>query len=174
MADSLGAFLVSVGLLVLDDPEGKRQQFKYAGFGMGISVPIPKLLHRKLTLPQITLKGREIAGTGSTTDFPSNGIVYETAACHGNLTPQKLEGGAIYFDGSAGLLYGTDVTVLLCGIKPELLEMAIMIQSFMALAVNAAPAVIVVRGVNEGLQEGLGGGLMPGQIIWKGTYDNDS
>jgi len=166
-----GALLVSGGLIVLDDPEGNRQQFKYAGLGMGLSVPLPKLLHPKLTLPKITFRGQEIAGTGSTTDFPSMGFVYETAACHGGLTPQKLEGGVIYFDGSAALLFGKGVTVLLCGINPELLEMGIMMRPAMMFAINTAPAVIVIRGVSEGLQEGLSAGLMLGQIAWKGVYD---
>ncbi|WP_322045256.1 hypothetical protein [Paraburkholderia sp. J67] len=166
-----GALLMSGGLIVLDDPEGNRQKFKYGGLGMGLSVPLPKLLHRKLTLPKITFRGQEIAGTGSTTDFPSQGVIYETAACHGGLTPRKLDGGVIYFDGSAGLLYGKGVTVMLCGIDPELLEIGIMMRPVMTLAVNTASAVIVFRGVNEGLQEGLSGGLMLGQMQWQGIYE---
>lgn len=172
-SNGFGPFLVSGGLIVLDDPKGDRQKFKYAGLGMGASIPLPKLLHQKLTLPKIAFRGQEIAGTGSTTDFPSKGAVFETAACNGDLTPGKLEGGVIYFDASVGLLYGKGVTVMLCGISPELLEMAIMMQPAMTLAINTAPAVILVRGVSEGLQEGLSVGLTLGQIQWQGPYEDD-
>jgi hypothetical protein len=123
---AFGVLLTSGGLIVLDDPEGNPQKFKYGGLGMGLSVPLPKLLHPKLTLPKITIRGQEIAGTGSTTDFPGKGVVYETVACHGGLTPQKLDGGVIYFDGSAGFLYGKGVTVMLCGINPELLQIGVL------------------------------------------------
>lgn len=170
-----GAFLLSGGMFVLKDLEGKLQSFDYGGFGIGMSYPLPKLLRLpQLTLPTITLRGQEFGATGSIADFPSDGIVYVTDACHGSdLTAQQLEGGVIYFDGGLGWLRGYGGSVLLAGIKKELLEMGIMIPSLMRLAIASAPAVIVMRGQNEGLQQSAGADFMLGQIQWEGIYRDD-
>jgi hypothetical protein len=42
----------------------------------------------------------------------------------------------------------------------------------MSLAINTAPAVIIVRAVNEGLQDGLSAGFMLGQMQWQGIYED--
>lgn len=173
---SIGPLLASGGMFVLEDPEHNLRRFDYAGFGAGTGQPIPKLLRMpKLALPKITLKGQEFGIAGATKDFPTNGVVYITEACHGaDLTPEQLEGGAIYFDLGAGWLRGYSGTLMVAGINPELLQMGIMIQRLIELAISCAPAVILMSGQNEGLQESVSADFMFGQITYKGGVYSDT
>jgi hypothetical protein len=168
----IGPLIVSGGMFVLKDPDGKLQRFNYAGSGLGWSFPLPKLLRTPhLTLPTIMYKGQEIGATGATVDFPGEGIVYITEACHGSdLTPKQIEGGAIYFDAGIGWLRGFSGTIMMAGINPELLEAGVLIQRVMNLAISTAPAVIFMYGQNEGLQQSAGLDGMFGQISYKGLF----
>ena len=161
-------------MFVLRTPEGQLLRFNYGGSGMGWTFPFPKMLRLpQLTLPKIMLSGHEFGAIGSTADFPSNGVVYVTEACHGpDLSAQQIEGGTIYFDGGLGYLRGYGVSVFLAGLNEELMEAGILIPRAMELAIASAPAVIFIKGQNEGLQESVGGGILFGQIAEKGQYDD--
>lgn len=173
-AGGAGSVLISSGMFVLTDPEEHNHKFHYGGAGVGWSYPLSKLPSRPtLALPKLTLHGHEIGATGATADFPSDGIVYVTEACHGaDLTPQALVGGAIYFDGGFGWLRGYSGTLLIVGINPELLEIGVMFPPMLNLALSTATAVIFMKGQNEGLQESIGVDYMLGQVSYQGEYSD--
>lgn len=170
----LGPVLVSGGMFVLRDPENNLQQFNYAGSGLGMSFSLPKMLGRpNLSLPQIMLHGHELGATGATADFPSDGIVYVTEACHGpDLTPNQIEGGAVYFDAGVGWLRGYAGTMLIAGMNTTLLQTAVALPHLMGFALSQATVVVLMKGQNEGLQQSAGVDYMLGQVSYHGHYSD--
>lgn len=168
----LGAFVAAKDMFVLADPKEELQQFNFGGAGIGWSWSLPKMLRKPhLSLPKITLNGHELGVTGSTVDFPSNGVVYVTEACRGpDLTIEQLEGAAVFFDFAVGWLRGRSWTVMIAGINQELIEMGVFLEPVWNMAIATAPAVIFMQGDNEGLQERAGVDGMIGEIQYAGPY----
>jgi hypothetical protein len=168
----LGDYVASKGMFVLKDPKGNLQQFNYGGIGLGISVPIPKLMRKPhLALPNITLRGHELTLSGASVDFPSDGTVFVTEACRGpDVTIGQLEGATIYFDLAVGWLRGHSWTIMIAGINQELLELGVMMRPAWNLAIATAPAVIFMHGDNEGVQQSAGIDGVFGGIQYAGRY----
>jgi hypothetical protein len=168
----LGDYVASKGMFVLKDPKGDLQRFNYGGLGLGLSVPLPKLMRKPhLAMPKIMLRGHELSFTGATADFPSDGTVYVTEACNGpDLTIEQLEGSTIYCDLAIGWLRGYSWTLMIAGINQELLELGIMMQPAWSMAIATAPALIFMRGQNEGVQQSIGVDGVFGEIQYAGPF----
>ncbi|WP_159069081.1 hypothetical protein [Burkholderia metallica] len=170
----LDLFLTSGGVVVLKPPAGPLEQFAYAGTGMGVSVPILKLLRLgKFELPKLNIRGRGVAGAGATKGFDSDGTVYMTEAFRGQeLQLKNFEGGVIYIDWSVGYLAGWSGTFMLAGIDPSLMKLATVPVAgtmFLRRAIMSAPVFIKTQGRMEGLADSFGVGLMFGQMTYQGT-----
>ncbi|WP_157657087.1 hypothetical protein [Burkholderia ubonensis] len=166
--------LASGGVIVLDPPSGQPEQFKYAGVGVGLSLPVLKWLKLgKLELPKLNVRGRSVGGTGATKGFDSGGTVYMTEAFRGQeLQRKNFEGGVIYVDWSVGYLAGWSGTFMLAGIDPRLMTLAMAPFAgglFMRQAIMSAPVFIKTRGRMEGWTDSFGGGFMFGQMTYQGT-----
>lgn len=163
--------MLSRGMFALDDPAGASWQFGYAGSGIGFGFPIAKYF-RKLGLPPVYLNGQQIAGTGSTTDFPSFGGVYATPFTKGrDLTLADFEGGAAYVELGAGMVVGGGAALFFLGINRYVLQAAASFPQFIGKALETSSAVIYTYGVNEGLVDSVSGGLLFGEVTSQGAYD---
>lgn len=149
----VGLVTGSGGLIQLKNPAGMPVKFHYGGAGVGLSAggKLPKIPK----VPKIDLKGK--SGSGSTTDFTSNGAVYITEAFEGDeLDTDDFRGPCIFLDGGAGLIVGYSGTAFLVGIDPIKLALAVANPVAIQLAYASAKAVVCVRGWNTGAQAGGG------------------
>ncbi|WP_233835894.1 hypothetical protein [Paraburkholderia sp. ZP32-5] len=172
-----GAFNSEGGMFALDEPSGKTHQYIYSGFGMGISRGLSSMLRiPRFALPKIIVKNDELSGSGSTTDFTSQGKLYLTDSFKGAdiVSPQSLEGGTIYLEGTVGYLFGGAGSFMLLGINRDLLLMGVVKPDLLGMAIRSAPAALIMEGVNEGLQDTVGFAFMLGQIKYTGLYTDDS
>ncbi|MPW19064.1 hypothetical protein GCT13_19725 [Paraburkholderia sp. CNPSo 3157] len=163
-------------MFALDAPSGQTHQYLYSGFGIGRSGGLSTLLRiPRLALPKVIVKGDELSGSGSTTDFTSMGWLYLTDSFKGAdlANPKSLEGGTIYLEGAAGYLLGGTGSFMLLGINRDLLLMGIVKPEMIGTAIRSAPAALVMGGVNEGLQDTRGFAFMFGQVIYKSLYTQD-
>jgi hypothetical protein len=167
-------FTATDSVLVLDDPSGRAQQFKYTGSGLAAS--ILGLAKFKLELPKLTILDKSFSASGSTKGFDSDGVVYLTEAFHGaDLNIKDIEGGTISFDGSGGYIAGYSGTVMFAGIHMWLMETLIasigsrfVNNMFLQLALSSAPVVILSYGRTEGLIDSIGLDFMYGQMAYQG------
>jgi|GEM_PF-799277 hypothetical protein len=168
-----GSFTVEGGIFALRDLEGVSHQYSFSAFGTSISRSLTGFFHiPKFALPKFIIKRKELGGSGSTADFNSYGKLFLTESFKGaDLTkPQSLEGGVVYFEGAAGYLVGGSASLMILGISRELILLGIGKPDLIGTAIRSAPAVLTMTGVNEGLQNSLGGAFMLGQITYKGLY----
>lgn len=173
----VGALLASGGKFLLTDPTEQDQEFTYAGTGIGSGRTVGFLKIFDIGLPKFLHLPREVAGTGSTLDYTSSGSVYMTSAFRGSeLKRSDFVGGTIYIDAGVGVIAdGYSATIMLLGMNSALMMMGISMPQlpFFKLAINEAPAVLVMRGFNTGLQSGamtqgklqLGAGAGAGILI---------
>lgn len=155
----------SGGKIVMRDPKKQSHGFYYSGFGVTAGFPIPKI-----KLPPLPGVNRNISATGAPDSFESAGIMYMTDSFLGSeLTKSDIQGGAIYFDVSGGLLAAAGMSFMLLGINISLLMPLVLNPGLFAnLASNAiksAPALLVMGGTAEGLIASVvGGGAMIGHL----------
>ena len=147
---------LSGGAIYLDDPTGKVERFFFGGLGAGLSFgfKIPKL-------PKLQLRGRSLAGAGSTKDFPSRGRVWKRSRFNSReLTKADIQGAVVFVEGAIGLGVGASGDAMLFGINPVLLALAIsnpMLQSIlMPQALSTATGAMAFLGLNAGPQAGGG------------------
>lgn len=174
----LGPLLASGGKFILTDPAYQEQAFYYGGCGIGWSKSASLFKMLDLGLPRFFHFPREVTGTGSTLDFTSSGSIYMTSAFHGKeLKRSDMVGASIYIDADVGIVAdGYGATIMLLGMNSALMMMGISMPQmpFFRLAISEAPAVLVMRGFNVGLQSGamahgrlqLGGGAGGGNTGW--------
>ena len=146
----------SGGAIYLDDPAGKVERFFFGGLGAGLSfgLKIPKL-------PKLQLRGKSIAGAGSTKDFTSRGRVWKRTRFHGReLARSDLQGAVVFVEGAIGLGVGASGDAMLFGINPFLLTLAIsnpLLQTvLMPRALDTAAGAMAFIGLNAGPQAGGG------------------
>ena len=167
---SIGMLSASGGMIVLDDPAGTPQRFDFVSYGIGVG----KRIAQKFRLPDISpkmLNGREIAGIGSPTDFDAAGEVYMTPSFHGQeLSVSDLCGATNTIDVTGGFLIARGKMWLYAGIQPALMLAGIVNPAFMGLALNTAKARIEMRGISEGLIDGIAATSSIGVLEHKGRY----
>ncbi|WP_213230201.1 hypothetical protein [Caballeronia sp. NK8] len=160
-------------MIVLTDAAGKTHQFKYGGIGgsTGISRLPSRFRLPDIPIPKFLSKSGTIVGSGATTDFDGGGWVFQTS--DRKLSPEDFEGPTLYFEFSGGVLIAGGVSVLLVGLKEEIVVPFIFNPAlFSNLLFGHASALIVAVGVSEGFIDGIGAGMMFGSISYGGLYDD--
>jgi hypothetical protein len=169
---SIGYLTASRGFIVLDDPAGTSHRFNVASMGFGYG----KRVASKAQLPDVPLpatlfNGNTLGGGGATSDFSGNGFVAMTPAFLGSeLKPNDFVGATNQLDAGAGLLVAYGFTFVFSGIPQSLMLGAIANPAFMHGALNSAKALIVMRGMSEGLIDGGSFSSSVGMLTYQGTY----
>ncbi|KDR37022.1 hypothetical protein BG57_09865 [Caballeronia grimmiae] len=86
------------------------------------------------------------------------------------LTLQDFLGGAFIGDFGGGVFVAKNYTAMHVGIPKPLMLASYMNPVFLSLAMNAAKAIILMKGVSEGLIDGVGLTSSVGSLEYKGTY----
>lgn len=161
----IGPILGSGGKVILNDPSGTKKNFWYGGLGGGFG---EEARLGKLKIPPLKIKGKTIGGSGSSTSYPSKGMVFMTDTFKGSeLTESDIQGATVYIDAAAGILMGLSGSAMLLGINPLPLMVGLSNPTFYPIAgITAirAPAVLIMGGYSVGLQAGAGIGLMVGYL----------
>ncbi|MBA8879503.1 hypothetical protein [Phyllobacterium myrsinacearum] len=161
----IGYVIGSGGKIILNDPSGTQKNFWYGGIGGGIG---EEARLGKFKAPVFKIKGKAIGAAGSSTSYPSGGVVYMTDAFKGKeLAESDIQGATVYIDAAAGLIIGLSGSAMLLGIEPLPLMMGLSNPAMMLIAnvaILRAPAVLVMGGVNVGLQAGAGIGALVGYL----------
>ncbi|RQR79220.1 hypothetical protein DIE11_17685 [Burkholderia sp. Bp9012] len=149
-------FVASGGALPLKDPSGKVEHFYYGGIGVGLSarLKIPKVPSIKLPtfLPQKTT----LSETYSDPSFAGGGCVFMTAAFPGSeLKKSDIQGTTLFIDvGGSAMSVGASADIMLLGINTAQLMTGATMQDAALVdeAIRNAPAVLMLWGLNAGLQ----------------------
>jgi hypothetical protein len=169
---SIGLLSGTRGMIVLSTPDGTKHRFNAANAGIGFGLRAPeKIQLPDIALPRAIFKGNTITGGGSTTDFDGNGWVWKTPAFHREeLTINDFCGATNSFDGAAGLLVGYGVSLLFVGIPQVMMMAGILNAAFIGIATRQAKALIIMRGITEGLIDGLSVFSTFGGLSYAGQY----
>lgn len=166
---SIGNLMLSGGRFVLNAPDKKQHEFRYAGIGAGVNMGAraPK----SLRLPDLKLPRTHttLSGSGATTDFQGGGQVFRFRKPE--LKPGDFAGMTIYVDASGGLLVMEGISGLITGIDANAMIPWLFNPGLFAHAIGAsAKAFVLLRGMGEGLIDGIGAGVMLGTITYEGPY----
>jgi hypothetical protein len=168
---SFGPVLISGGMFVLNDSQKRPFKFTYKGFGFGLAskrLPAPVRLP-DIALPGSIFKGGTIAGTGATTGFDGDGLIFRK----GNREPEPEEfaGITMYAEAGGGVLIAQGVTLFLTGIREEAFVPYLMAPALISRFVfKEASSVVMLYGASEGLVDGASASLMLGTISYEGPY----
>ncbi|MDR5838846.1 hypothetical protein [Caballeronia sp. LZ034LL] len=155
VAGALGPLSAARGILVLDDPAKVTHHFNFSTFGINLlSLRIPK----QFQLPELPLpKGRGLTGSGSTTDFWGDGVVLMNYSFQGDeLSAADFGGGAFIAEMGGGMLIAKAYTIMHMGIPEALMLACAASPALIGMAARNARAMIVMKGISEGLIDGLG------------------
>jgi hypothetical protein len=166
----LGYFAAEGGTIVLKNPStGIDESFYYGGAGVGLSagLKIPKI-----GKVQINTKKGPLTGSGGPTAFPSTGTVLVTDACPGtDLTRSDIQGLCCFTEVGGGLIGGGSAAAMYIGLDPirlaafagsviPVIGMSLASQFFLA----SAKGMILMAGLNVGLQAQIGGAVYMGYL----------
>ena len=165
---SIGTFSASKGMLVLYAPSGTPKRFNFSTFGMVIGARLPK----SIRLPDIALpRGHGITASGSTTDFWADGIVLLHPAFPGSeLSTNDFCGGTFSANLEGGLLIAKGYTAMHVGIPVQMILASSFNPALAGLAANSAKAIILMKGISEGLVDGISLSSSIGAISYDGDY----
>ncbi|MDR5762568.1 hypothetical protein [Caballeronia sp. LZ035] len=155
VAGALGPLSAARGILLLDDPANLSHRFSFSTFGISLlSLRIPK----QFQLPDLPLpKRRGLTGSGSTTDFWGEGVVFKNDSFQGEeLSATDFRGGAFIAELGGGLLIAKAYTVMHMGIPEALMLACAACPALVGMAARNAKAMIVMKGISEGLIDGVG------------------
>ncbi|SAK54368.1 hypothetical protein AWB80_01978 [Caballeronia pedi] len=164
---SIGELMLSGGSFILKDPTQTLHRFRYAGLGAGVGwgARVPK----SIRLPDFNLprSGTSLSASGATTDYPGRGWVYRCRKPE--LKPSDFAGMTIYVDAGAGLLVAESFSGFIAGIDQRAMIPWMFNPGLFANAIGAsARALVGLRGMSEGLIDGVGLGFMLGSITYTG------
>jgi hypothetical protein len=160
------------GSITLRSPEGKDVSYRYSGVGIGVGTPGL----RRLGKLNLKVKGKSIAGAGAAEAFPSTGKVFVCdALARRDLTSDDITGPCMYTEVGAGLVVGGSATGLLFGLDPKLLALCMAMNSYplgivaslivLRQLVQSAKGVVVMSGMNVGVQAGAGASYSTGYLF---------
>lgn len=162
---ALGATAISGGLISLNDPNKKSHHFHYGGFGVGTSIGLSLT---KIELPETLIRNYAASGSGSITEFPSDSALYMTESFHGReLSKSDIQGVATYIEVGLGIIAGGSATLMFLGLNPALILAAVASPGFahlVTVAIEQAPAILVIWGGSMGPQVGGGVSALLGQL----------
>ncbi len=160
---SVGFVAGSGGQVVLEDPSGANHTFTYGGVGAGLSagLKIPKL--GKIQIP--TKKGPATGAVGPFS-FPSTGSVFVADDLSGGeLKKSDIQGLCMFGEVGGGLIAGASATGMFVGLDPLKLALLIGVPGFGAqLFLNSAKGMVLMAGVNAGVQAQIGGAVYLGYL----------
>lgn len=150
---SIGVVSATGGWIILGDPSQTEIRFDYGGIGGGWAwgIKLPKIKSIK-----INTRAGELSGVASPSSFKSVGeILITTSFSRDELSRSDIQGLCAFIEAGAGLIGGGYGTVMLLGLDPLLLAIASM-PGGMTLLLNSAKGMLLMSGVNVGLQAGIG------------------
>ena len=159
------------GKLFFTDPQNKDVSFIYGAAGVGLSacLKLPKI--GKI---EVKLKGKSIGAAIAPAAFPNGGKLYITDTFKGNeLSQSDIRGVCIFLEVGGGILAGVSGTAMLVGIDPIWLAgigpaMAGGPLTMVMLdyeLIRAAKGLLVMGGLNVGLNAGVAAGAFIGGLI---------
>jgi hypothetical protein len=162
--------VVEGGMIYLQNPQGTQQAFKYGAAGAGLSAgfKLPKI--GKLQIP---VKGRGLTGGVAPAAFPNAGKLYVLDTCPSDdLTREAIRGVCMFAEIGGGLVAGVSGTAMIFGMSPAWLAATLavgpanpMMMYFEQRLIQTATGILVMGGLNVGIQAGGGiGGYLGG--LW--------
>lgn len=160
------------GAIYLNDPRKARQTFTYGAAGVGLScgLKLPKI--GKIELPK--LQGKSVGGVAAPSAFPNAGKIYILDSFSGNeLSRSDITGVCMFVEVGGGFIAGASATGMVLGMDAVWLAGTLAtIEVCQDLAMYAAQrllelatAILVMAGVNAGLQAGAGGAAFLGALF---------
>jgi len=159
---SVGVVAGEGGQIVLKDISGTDHTFTYGGVGAGLSagLKIPKL--GKIQIP--TPKG-PLTGSGGPFAFPSTGKVFADGNLPGgDLSKSDIEGLCMFAEVGAGIIGGGSACSMFVGLNPLLLPVLSMPIYGPQILLNSAKGMILMAGLNVGVQAQIGGAVYLGYL----------
>lgn len=159
---SLGLFSAAGGKVVLQSPTGIIKTFYYGGAGAGLSagLKIPKIGKVQIK----TIKG-PLTGSGGPTEFPSTGKLLVTDSFQGEeLLVSDIQGPCIFTEVGGGIIAGASACAMYFGIDPLRLSLLGMPVIGAQLAINSAKGMLLMAGLNVGIQAQIGGAMYVGYL----------
>ena len=146
------------GMIYLTDPAGAHVAFRYGALGAGVAAGF-KL--PKIGRPQIDIKGKSVAGLAAPAAFPNAGTLFVLDTCKGSdLTQADIRGGCLFVEVGGGLIGGVSATAMLLALAAAPEFAAVIDYNLL----RSASGVLVMGGVNLGLQAGGGAGAFVGGL----------
>ncbi len=159
---SLGVVAAEGGTVVLQSPSNREETFYYGGVGAGLSVGlrIPRIGRVQINTPRGPL-----TGSGGPTAFPSTGRLLITDSFHGQeLALSDIQGPCLFTEVGGGILAGASACAMYVGINPLVLPLLSMPSFGPQLVINSANGLLLMAGVNVGLQAQIGGAIYLGYL----------
>jgi len=154
------------GVLYFKDPQGTTVSFGYgaAGAGLAAGFKLPKI--GKLA---VNVSGKSVVGAVAPAAFPNAGKLYVLDTCpDSDLTVSDIRGVCLFGEIGGGLVVGGSATAMVLGMNPGWLY-ALALDPMLAPVLEfqmlqSATAILLMSGMNAGVQAGGGGGLILGGI----------
>ncbi|WP_454825828.1 hypothetical protein [Paraburkholderia xenovorans] len=162
---SLGFSVISGGMISLNDPDRNPHHFHFGAFGAGIS---RGLALTRIEVPQTIVRNYDFSGSVALEDFKSGGVVFMTDAFQGReLSLSDIQGVTAYIEGGVAAFSGFGGDVMFLGLDPIPFLTSIAFPGFshlMTLAIDRAPAVLLMGGSIVGPQVATGLSALIGQL----------
>ena len=162
------------GTIMLKDPSGSPVNFTYGAAGAGLSagLKLPKIGKLKV---QPKIKGKTVGGGVAPAEFPNLGKLYILDWFQGDeLKRSDITGVCAFAQVGGGLIGGGSAYAMVLGMSPLYLAAAVAASTVpgnpLALMaakalLNSATSVLLMAGLNVGLQAGGGGGIFLGGLV---------
>jgi hypothetical protein len=155
------------GTIWLQDPRSQVVTFHYgsAGVGLAAGLKLPKI--GKL---ELKLRGKTVGGVIAPGAFPNTGKVYVLETFSGDeLTASDIRGVCAFTEVYGGVIGGGSATAMIFGMNPVWLAVAVaagpMASLPMMKMLSTATGVLLMAGVNVGIQAGVGAGIFLGGLF---------
>jgi hypothetical protein len=159
--------MVEGGRIWLRDPGGTVNTFMYgsAGVGLAAGIKLPKI--GKI---QLQLRGKATGGVVAPSAFPNTGKVYVLDSFEGSeLRAKDIQGVCMFVELYGGVVVGGSATAMIFGMNPLWLAGAIALGPMGSFAsaklLSSATGILLMAGVNAGIQGGGGVGAFVGGLF---------
>lgn len=155
------------GTIYFKDPSGKDVSFSYGAAGVGIAAGL-KL--PKIGKMQVNVKGKGVVGAIAPASFPNAGKLYVLDTFAGaELTQSDIRGVCLFVEIGGGIIAGVSATAMVVGMNPAwlaglALPFAPVLMAIDYKLLQSATGLLVMGGVNAGLQAGAGAGAFLGGL----------
>ncbi|MFN7929740.1 MAG: hypothetical protein U0Y68_17710 [Blastocatellia bacterium] len=159
---SLGVVAAEGGTVVLRSPQSREETFYYGGAGVGLAagLKIPRIGRVQINTPRGPL-----TGSGGPTAFPSTGSLFITASFDGSeLSLSDIQGPCIFTEVGGGIIGGGSACAMYVGINPLTLPLISVPAFGPQLVLNSAKGLLLMAGLNVGLQAQIGGAVYFGYL----------